>query len=314
MKSSKCLFITVLMLLLSATVKAQFDAHFSQFWNAKGYYNPAWAGQTDLLTITGAYNMELLGFTNAPKSMYLAADMPISFMEKKHGVGLSLFSEGIGLFRDQLMSLQYSYKTTIKKGKLGIGIQAGSLKVSFDPTNINLGEDTDDEAFPTNKESGSALDLAAGVVYTHAKYYLAFSGQHLTAPKISLGERSEIEISPVIYLTGGYNIPTRNPLITIQPSAQLRTDFTTTRLDLAGRLFYTHNEKIFNGGVIYTPDTSVAVCLGATIRGVTVGYVYEYYTSKISIANGGHELLISYATEINLFKKQKNKHKSIRIL
>ena len=50
----------------------------------------------------------------------------------------------------------------IRKGKLGIGLQVGMLTVSFDPSDINLGDETDDEAFPTAAESGMAVDLGLG--------------------------------------------------------------------------------------------------------------------------------------------------------
>lgn len=307
--------LAVFALLLSLKVQAQFDAHFNHYWQLNGYYHPAWAGQTDKLNVAGAYSMQLMNFTHAPRSMYFGADMPFSLFNKKHGAGVGFFNEGIGLFRNQRTWLQYSYKHSLRKGRLGIGVQVGMLNVSFDPTDINLGEDsTEDPAFPTIQESGTGLDLGVGAFYSHPKFYLGFSGQHLTAPRIELGEKSKIDIKPVVYLTGGYNIQTRNPLISIQPSAFVQSDFVSTRVDLTGRLSYTYQEKVFSGGLTYTPGTSVTICLGATIRGVTVGYAYEVFTSAIGPANGSHDLMVSYAMDMNLFKKSKNKHKSVRIL
>ena len=118
----------------------------------------------------------------------------------------------------------------------------------------------------------------------------------------------------MLYFTGGYNIQTRNPLVSIQPSLLLQSNLTSVRLDMTGRVLYTFNERVFVGGLTYSPGVSVTISLGATIRGITVGYAYEAYTSKIGIGNGSHDLVVSYAMDINLFKKSKNKHKSIRIL
>lgn len=50
----------------------------------------------------------------------------------------------------------------IRKGKLGIGLQVGMLTVAFDPSDINLGDETDDDAFPTTSESGTSVDLGVG--------------------------------------------------------------------------------------------------------------------------------------------------------
>ena len=312
--------LTTLALFSSLKVKAQFDVHFTQYWDLKGFYNPAWAGQTDKLNISGTYSMQMMNFTHAPRSMYFGADMPFSLFNKKHGVGAGFFNEGIGLFRNQRVWLQYSYKHQIRKGSLGIGLQVGFINVSFDPANIYLGEDQqDDPAFPTQQQSGMGLDLGIGGFYSHPKFYVGFSGQHLTSPTVEFGTQesgttNEFKVDPMLYFTGGYNIQTRNPLVSIQPSLLLQSNLTSVRLDMTGRVLYTFNERVFVGGLTYSPGVSVTISLGATIRGITVGYAYEAYTSKIGIGNGSHDLVVSYAMDINLFKKSKNKHKSIRIL
>ena len=57
---------------------------------------------------------------------------------------------------------------------------------------------------------------------------------------------------------------------------------------------------------------SVVADLG--FHGFVLGYSYEVYTTAISMANGSHELFFGYQHDINLVKKGKNKHKSVRIL
>ena len=204
--------ILLCLLLCMAEVRAQFDARFSQYWAVPGYYHPGWAGQTDnKLNIYGSYGMQLMGFTRAPRVMYFGADMPFTLFKKQQGAGVGFFNEAIGLFRNQRFWGQYAYQMKIRKGKLGIGLQVGMLNISFDPSDINLGDETDDEAFPTTAESGTAVDIGLGAYYSHPKFYAAFSAHHLTAPRISLGEKSQIKIHPIVYLTGVYKIQTRNP-------------------------------------------------------------------------------------------------------
>ena len=45
-----------------------------------------------------------------------------------------------------------------------------------------------------------------------------------------------------------------------------------------------------------------------------LGYSYEIYTSAISAKNGSHELFVGYQTELNLYKKGRNLHKTVRLL
>lgn len=294
--------------------KAQFDVQFSQYWGLMGYYNPAYAGQTDKLNIAGSYSQQLMGFTNAPKSMYFGADMPFKFVEKKFGVGAGFFNEGIGLFRNQRFWTQYSYKIKLNAGQLAIGVQLGTVNVSFDPTNINLGDTETDEAFPTLKVTGNSFDAGLGAYYNYKDFYLGLSAAHINAPTVKLGENNELKIDPLYYLTGGCNIKTKSSLISIQPSFLLKSDLVTTKVDLTARLLYSLEDKVYYGGLSYSPGTSVTFLLGMKIKKITVGYAYDMFTSKIGVANGSHDLFVNYVMDLKFSGNSKNKHKSIRIL
>ena len=131
---------------------------------------------------------------------------------------------------------------------------------------------------------------------------------------MELGETNELDISATYYLTGGYNIRLSHPFLTIQTSALGRTDGSAWRADLTGRLKYEHEKKVMYAGLTYSPTNSVTVMLGGRFFGVHIGYSYEIYTSAVSLGNGSHELFVGYQTELNLYKKGKNLHKSVRIL
>lgn len=313
----KRLLLFVCLLLCFFTAKAQFDVDFTNYWALNGFYNPAYAGQKDKLNIYGTYSMQMAGFTHAPKSMYFGADMPFKFLGKKHGVGAGFFNEGIGLLRNQRFWAQYSFKLKLFGGNLGIGVQLGGLNISFDPKNLYLGEDEsskNDPAFPTAEASGTSFDIDMGIFYTHSLFYAGFSVSHLTAPLVMLGENNEIKVDPTLYLTGGCNIKTKNPLISIQPSVMLKTDMVAFKADLTARLLYTWHEKVYYGGLSYSPGNSVAFLLGMQIKDLNVGYSYNMFTSKIGALNGSHDIYVNYSMDMNFMGKSKNKHKSIRIL
>ena len=301
-------------MLLSVTkTSAQYDVSFSHFWDMEPYYNPAAAGKENKLNIAAAYAMSFTGFENNPKSMYIGADMPIYFFKKYHGVGVSRLNDQIGLFTHQRLALQYAYKQKLFGGTLSIGLQLGFISEKFDGSKVDV-EDSSDPALTKSDVNGSAMDLAAGIYYTHGSWYVGVSAQHINAPLVELGETNELQIDRTIYLTGGYNIKLRNPFLTIHPSALIRTDGSSYRADIAGLLVYTNDKKMLYGGVAYSPSNSVTAHIGGLFHGVKIGYSYEIYTSGISLANGSHELFIGYQTTLNLYKKGKNKHKSVRLL
>ena len=53
----------------------------------------------------------------------------------------------------------------------------------------------------------------------------------------------------------------------------------------------------------------------AEYKNFFIGYSYDYATSAISkVSNGSHEVFVTYNVKLDLKEKNKNKHKSIRIM
>ncbi len=302
-----------LLWLFFTTVRAQQEPSFSHYWAMEPSFNPAAAGKESKLNVTGAYAMTLTGFEHNPRTMYIAGDMPFVLLNKMHGVGLQLMNDEIGLFKHQRLVGQYAYKHRLFGGTLSVGVQAGLLSEKFKGSELDL-EDTDDPAFSKTDDNGTALDLSAGLYYQHGSWYAGVSVLHVTAPTIELGERSIYNISRSYYLTGGYNIRLHNPLLTIHPSVLVRYDGVAYRGDITCRLKYTHDGKVMYAGAGYSPTNSVTAFIGGLFHGVMLGYSYEVYTSALSFGNGSHELFVGYQTELNLYKKGRNRHQSVRIL
>lgn len=305
--------IVLLLMGVRLTSHAQYDPYFSHYFDMETSYNPGAVGKQPKINVTAAYAMDLAGFEHNPQTAYASADIPFYAMKTYHGAGVQLLNDKLGLFTHQKLALQYALKFKLFDGQMSTGVQVGMLSEGFDGSKIDL-EDSGDPAFSTSTLNGNALDLCAGLYYTRRNLYVGVSVQHLTSPLVNLGETNELQIDRTYYLTGGYNIKLRNPFLTIKPSFMVRTDMTAYRADVTGRLVYTNDEKIMYGGIGYSPTNSVTVMVGGNFHGIMLGYSYEVYTSAINPGNGSHELFIGYQHDINLVKKGKNLHKSVRIL
>ena len=270
-------------------------------------------GKKAKLNFTGAYAIQLAGFEHNPNTMYAAADMPFYALRSYHGVGIQFINDAIGLFSHKRIGLQYAYQPELFGGRLGLGLNLSMLNEKFDGSKLDI-DDTKDPLFTTTPVNGSGFDIGLGLYYRRADWYAGFSVMHLNSPHIELGEKNELDISATYYLTGGYNIHLNHPFLTVQASVLGRTDGVAYRADVSGRLVYSHEKRNLYGGLSYSPTNSVTVQIGGVIRGVRLGYSYEIYTSSISFGNGSHELFIGYQTDINLHKKGRNLHKSVRIL
>ena len=300
-------------LLVALRGVAQQEPSFSHYWTMEPSFNPAAAGKAPVINVAGAYNMTLTGFEHNPRTMYVAGDMPFYLLGAYHGVGLQLMSDEIGLFSHQRLGVQYAYKHRLLGGTLSVGVQLGLLSEKFKGSGLDL-ENGDDPAFTQSDASGTAMDLSAGVYYMHGNWYAGVSVLHATSPSVELGDRSILDVSSVYYLTGGYNIQLKNPFLSIHPSALVRYDGTGYRADVTARLKYTHDKRMLYAGVGYSPTNSVTAYLGGNFHGITLGYSYEMYTSAVSFGNGSHELFVGYQTELNLYKRGRNRHQSVRIL
>jgi len=303
----------LLLSLAAATARAQYDPSFSHYWAMETSFNPAAVGKEGKLNVAGGYAHQLAGFENNPRTMYAGGDMPFYAMGSYHGVGLQFMNDAIGLFSHKRIGLQYAYQPRLLGGTLSLGLQALMLSETFDGSKLEM-IDTGDRALPTSQVDGTALDLSAGIYFKHRHWYAGLSVLHLNAPTVEIGEKNEINVSSTFYLTGGYNIRLKNPFLTIHTSFLARTDGVATRADVTGRLMYSHEKRVMYAGVGYSPGNSVTVYIGGDVHGVRLGYSYEVYTTAISIGNGSHELFVGYQTELNLFKKGRNLHKSVRIL
>lgn len=313
---------------VSEDVQAQSDPQFTQYWAVPTLYNPGAAGSGlgDFVRIRGGASLQWVGIKNAPRSFFAAADSPLKIGKKRIGVGLNMGQESLGLFSNLLLNLQASYKLKILKGELSIGVQGGYFNQKFKGTEIVTPggddyHDPNDEALPNQDLNGSAFDLSAGVYYTHKRFWVGVSGLHLMQPSVKMsvdgtetGETMQFEstLGRMLYFMGGGNFGIKNTLIDIQPSLLVKTDFSTFTAEATVRGVY---NKFISAGLAYRWKESVSVMIGAEIKNFFVGYAYDYPLSAIGkVSSGSHELIGGYQLKLDFSGKNKNKHRSIRIM
>lgn len=302
--------------MLSTTARAQYDAQFSQYFMSMGYYNPAYAGSSGDLNVFALHRQQWLGIEGAPKTFYVAGDMPLRLLKQQFGVGLVVTTEKIGLFQNSHVSGQIAYKHKLFGGTLSVGLQIGIANNSFDGSGVFIPQsdyhDQEDEGIPTEEVNGMTMDINAGIYYTHKHFYAGMGVTHALEPEIELAENISTYIGRAFNFTGGYNIQMPNPLYEVQPSVFLKTDLQTFQADVTARLVY---NKKFNGGLSWRVNESVIALLGASFGNIQVGYAYDFPTSPIlKASSGSHEIMIKYRFRLDKPKTGNYRHKSVRIL
>ena len=318
--------LATLMLMFVFDMQGQVDAQLSQYWAMPTYYNAGASGSSDYLRINGGARLQWLGIENAPQSFLGQVDMPLNLFGKRIGVGAGLQSETMGLFSNMNINAQFSYKIKLLKGELSIGAQVGYFEQKFKGSEVEVPDDDDyhdsgDQAIPTQDLKGGTVDVSAGIFYTHKYFLVGVSGLHLLQPTVKMGlegsestasQEYETVVPRTLYFMGGSNIPIKNTLFELQPSLMVKTDFSVFSAEITARARY---NKFLSFGVGYRWKEAVMIMAGAEYKNFFVGYAYDYPLSAIARASSGsHELLVGYKMKIDLSGKNKNKHRSIRIM
>lgn len=316
----------ILSIIANFSLSAQVDAQLTQYFEIPNHYNPSAIGTTDFIKIRGDMRMQWVGIENAPQSIALAADMPFKFLNQRFGVGLVMQNETLGLYSNMVLGAQLGYKFKLLKGEFSAGVQVGLLNQKFKGTEVFIPDNDDyhesaDDAIPTTDIGGNAFDLGVGVFYTHKLFWAGVSCTHLTSPTITLNAESgeggneknyEFKADRTLYFMAGSNIPLKNTLFEIIPSVLVKSDFSYITGEITGRVRY---NKFLSAGIGYRYDDAIMAMIGAEYKNFYLGYSYDYHMSEIAKASSGsHEIMLGYKLKLDFSEKNKNKHKSIRIM
>ncbi|MBD5178591.1 MAG: PorP/SprF family type IX secretion system membrane protein [Bacteroidales bacterium] len=316
-------------LVAALPVSAQTDPNLTQYFQAPSFLNPAEAGATDLLRLRGGSRMQWLGIEGAPRDFMAAADIPFAVFGRRWGGGATMFQESIGLYKTLSINGQLSARQKLGKGYLTVGVQFGYLEQKFKGSEVEIPTDDDfhdanDEAIPTYDVEGNHFDLGVGVGYVHRLFTLGLSCTHLMQPSIKMQREGsqgsgssdeqyfEFIFRRNLYFIASSNIPLKNTLFEVLPSVMVRSDLRGVQADITARLRW---KKFLTAGLGYRTNDAVSVLLEGEYKGIRLGYSYDYATSAIMRASSGsHELWVGYSLKLNFGEKNRNRHKSIRVM
>jgi len=286
------LFISLITLCFGVS-KAQQVPQFSQNMFNKLANNPAIAGSSESINATVLHRSQWMGFDGAPTTLNLSVDAPFEILHG--GIGLNIVSDAIAEYSNLGVQLSYAYQTDLGHGQLGIGASAGMFQSGLDGGNLNP---ADPETFAT--ESGSAMDFGGGLYYNTQDVYIGLSTLHITEPTIE-NEENIIGLSRHYFLLAGYYHEI-NPLVSLNPSIYLKSDGSTSQLDINTNIIY--NNKVW-GGVSYRLDEGIVLLTGMNINDdLKFGIAYDVVLNKIQ--NNSIEFMLGYSFKVDYDKPVKS--------
>jgi type IX secretion system PorP/SprF family membrane protein len=318
----KKLIVSTVFLFAGFIVSAQQDAQFTQNMFNKLSVNPGSAGNNGGICATLLHRTQWTGFEGHPQTSLFSADARIS----KHGIGLTVFQDKLGIESSFVGKLAYSYHVILGPGELGIGLEAGIINKSFGSDFIAIDDYTQDPSIPNANTSSMTFDAGFGLYYSiKNKMYVGISTLHIPESELTdvanVGDTTNgtsglsFLQSRHYYIMAGYDWDINNDKKwVVKPSILAKTDAASTQLDVNAIVLY--NNLVW-GGVTYRVQDAIAGLVGVyvpKVTGLKIGISYDYTTSSLNnYSSGSLEFMINYCTILTKPPKREVYH-SVRFL
>lgn len=268
-------FILFLFILATQSLFAQQEPIFSQFWNAKTYYNPATTGLNFKHLSTTIGRWQNVGVDGQPITQLLGYAANI---KKLHGgLGFTYMREEIGFSTFNKTKFNYSYQIKTKReGIFSIGLAAGFNNLKFEPT-WEVVDPTDPFLPQAYNKTGFTGDL--GIAYTSKKMNLAISATQLSSSRI--GNYTE---APHLILMSDY-IFGKEEGLQLKPQVFVMTDLTKVTFDLNAMVLW--KQKI-GAGVTFRSNEDLSFSVNWDIlKKFRIGYAYDLAMGALAETSKG---------------------------
>lgn len=315
----KALLISVFAVAAALSLQAQ-DIHFSQFFFAPAWLNPAETGHFDAQYRATANQRTQWREVAQPYTTFaLAADGRPDFLPENFSVGAAIMNDRAGDARFNTFTVllggayRYAFKNDDRHSLRG-GVQIGLSQVSLDPDALRFDNQFDGAAFDPNRPTGENfarnsrvhanvnLGLAYTFDYARGKSLTGgWAGHNLTRPDRSFFNDTGVNLPArhTFYLRGAWNL---RPDIDLLPALSYMRQGTFSEVLAGGAVRYTLlNERsmyraVFAGWFGRFGDSGIGLA-GMEIDDWRVGISYDVNLSNLQVASrnrGGFEFSVQY--------------------
>jgi type IX secretion system PorP/SprF family membrane protein len=291
-KSSIIKSLVMLVLLVASQSNfAQQDPQYTQYMYNTMSVNPGYAGQRDVLSITGLYRTQWVGIEGAPKTQSFGIHSPLT--NDKIGLGLSIVNDKLGPATETFFNGNFSYtiKVDDKETELSFGLNAGFHLLSTDWSKGKF--QNPDSAFNENINLFSPI-IGAGLYLHSSKWYLGLSVPNFITTEHYDDFQESIAVERLhYYAIGGF-------VIDINETTKLKPAFLVKAVSGAPLIADLSVNALFNDkitlGVAYRWDDSLAGIIGFQVsEEFYLGYAYDYTTTNLNNYNSGsHEIMLRF--------------------
>ena len=311
------------------------DPHFSQYYAAPTYLNPAFAGTGADHRFIANYRNQWPEISNGFVTYAFSYDHNMS--DLKSGVGILVMSDraGSASLQSTMVNFLYSYKIQLaNKWIVTPGLYFGYGYRDIDFNSLVFGDQLEfqsDGQVPTQDLQASQLgsvhyfDVGSGLLIYNKTFWVGFAASHINEPNRSLlGEESQVPMKTSVH--AGFRVPLysgmfkKKRISSLAPSMVYQRQGDFDQLDIGLHFLY---EPIMIGlwyrGIPIQQDVNdnvsqdaIVLILGVRFDRLETAYSYDFTVSELGpISGGAHEVSLKYSLDLSLRSKVKKPEKFI---
>lgn len=285
--------ILLLMALVSYSSIAQQQPQYTQFTDAKIFFNPAYTGTQEGIKATMIGRWQWVGFEGAPNTQ--AFSLNTSIPGKNIGLGLVVNRDQIAITNFTSAQLNYAYGIQMGHGQLSMGISGNlnTFAVNYDEAYTISADPNFSSGFRSSK-----VNFGMGLYYSTSKWYAGGSIPSIVNSSFEKNDEFFYDQKRHYYLTGGYKMPL-NELFTLEPNLLIKM---ASGSPLAGDLNVTSwYRDVMSAGISYRSSESIDFIFQFKPRTeMKIGYAFDLIIDpEISeLGRTSHEVLLAYAIPV----------------
>lgn len=283
---------------MTAEVKAQYDAMFTQYMFNEMFINPAYTGYKNALSITALHREQWVGIDGRPVTTSLTVNSPV--LKNTMGVGLSLLTEKIGVTTRNLLYLSYAYRVKVNtKGYLNFGVMGG-LHIQNERLASLATTDLNDPYFSTNLLNVVTPNFGYGMLYFTDDFFAGISIPRLIDDEITTTAGGLVVKNIGLRVKKFHYYMTVGKLFTINENFKLKPQLlakvvANSPIEFDVNLNALIRQRLWLG-VSYRSGADMSIIAGVQILPqLMISYSYDYTLTALRKFNSGsHEIALNY--------------------
>lgn len=267
---------------------SQQESQFTQFWNAKNYFNPATSGLNYKHQAYAIARRQRNNLYGQPETQLASYSMKADKLYG--GIGVNYQRETIWFSTSNKVKLNYAYHLKLKNERiLSIGLAAGLNTFKFDLKGFVTEPAIDSNLFPSFSDTKFTADL--GFAYSQKGFNIGLSTTQIN--EAVHGTKYTYTETRHYFLFADYTFGNEEGFQMIS-QLLVKTDLNYDAIDINAMLKY---KSKYYFGLTYRNRDVVGFIAGWDIqKKYRIGYSYDMTMSKLNnnFTGGSHEFVLGF--------------------